>query len=234
MKIQRLHSWKLSPREAASLQRELASRVVRQGEPRDADTRFVAGCDVAFDKAHDRAFAAVVVLAYPSLEIVERVVAVSSIAFPYVPGLLSFRETPALLDAFERVDHVPDLVMVDGHGYAHPRRFGLACHLGLLLDVPTIGVAKSRLVGEAHAPAAMRGSRADLRDAEQIIGTVLRTRAGVRPLYVSVGHRISLGAAQAWVLLCARGYRLPEPTRLADRLAGEAKRGEMAGSTMAP
>ena len=230
MKIQRLHSWKLSPRDAASLQRELASRVVRQGEPREADTRFVAGCDVAFDKANDRAFAAVVVLAYPSLEIVERVVAVSPIAFPYVPGLLSFRETPALLDAFERVEHVPDLVMVDGHGYAHPRRFGLACHLGLLLDVATIGVAKSRLVGEAWEPAATRGARADLRDAAEVIGTVLRTRDGVRPVYVSIGHRIALAAAEGWVLRCGRGYRLPEPTRLADRLAGEAKRGGMDGS----
>jgi deoxyribonuclease V len=225
MKVRRLHSWDVGPGEAVSLQRELASRIVRTGEPREGPTRFIVGCDVAFDKVSNRAVAAVVVLAYPTLEIVERVVATSSIAFPYVPGLLSFRETPALLEAFERVQHAPDLVMVDGHGYAHPRRFGLACHLGLLLDAPTIGVAKSRLVGEAMAPAAARGSRADLRDAGEVIGTVLRTRDGVRPVYVSIGHRISLAAAEAWVLRCARGYRLPEPTRLADRLAGEAKRG---------
>ena len=230
MKVRHLHSWNLSPRDAASLQRELASRVVQQGEPRESETQFVAGCDVAFDKAHDRAFAAVVVLAYPSLDAVERVVAVSPIAFPYVPGLLSFRETPALLDAFERVQHAPDLVMVDGHGYAHPRRFGLACHVGLLLDVPTIGVAKSRLIGEARQPAAARGSRTDLLDAGEVIGTLLRIRDAVRPVYVSTGHRISLAAAARWVLRCARGYRLPEPTRLADRLAGDAKRGGLAAA----
>jgi len=231
MKVRRLHSWDLSPREAASLQRELASRVVRHGEPGEAETRFVAGCDVAFDKSRDRAFAAVVVLAFPSLDVAERVVATSPIAFPYVPGLLSFRETPALLDAFERVRHVPDLVMVDGHGYAHPRRFGLACHLGLLLDTPTIGVAKSRLIGEASEPDAARGSRADLRDADEVIGSLLRTRDGVRPVYVSIGHRISLAAAEAWVLRCTRGYRLPEPTRLADRLAGQSKQGGLADAS---
>jgi deoxyribonuclease V len=229
MPVERLHDWNLAPRDAISLQRDLAARVVRRGDPPESSLRLIAGCDVAFEKARNRAFAAVVVLAYPSLEVVERVVAASPIAFPYVPGLLSFRETPALLDAFERIEHAPDLVMVDGHGYAHPRRFGIACHIGLLLGVPTIGVAKSRLIGEEGAVAASRGSRADLVDAGELIGSLLRTRDGVRPLYVSVGHKIALDAAERWVLRCARGYRLPEPTRLADRLAGEAKRTGLEG-----
>lgn len=224
MRLQRLHDWDLSPRDAMALQRELAARVVARGDPPEPAVRFVAGCDVAFEKARDRAVGAVVVLRYPGLDVVERVVVESPIAFPYVPGLLSFRETPLLVRAFEQLEHAPDLVMVDGHGYAHPRRFGIACHIGVLLGVPTIGVAKSRLVGDEAAVAAPRGSRADLIDAGEVIGRLVRTRDGVRPLYVSVGHQIGLDAAERWVLRCARGFRLPEPTRLADRLAGDAKR----------
>jgi deoxyribonuclease V len=218
-----VHPWDLSPREAMALQRNLAGRVVRRGSVPERTVRLIAGCDVAFDAARRRAFGAVVVLAYPSLEEVERVTVESPLTFPYVPGLLSFREVPALLPAFARLRHAPDLLMVDGHGYAHPRRFGLACHLGLLFDRPTIGVAKSRLIGE-HAPVGTaRGARVDLLDGADVIGSVLRTREGVRPLYVSVGHRISLAAAERWMLRCARHYRLPEPTRRADALSREAK-----------
>jgi deoxyribonuclease V len=213
-----------------TLQRELAERVVAHGDPRESAVRLIAGCDVAFEKARNRAVGAVVVLRYPELDVVERVVVESPIAFPYVPGLLSFRETPLLAQAFERLDHAPDLVMVDGHGYAHPRRFGIACHIGVLLGVPAIGVAKSRLVGEEGAVAATRGSRANLVDGGEVIGSLLRTRDGVRPIYVSVGHRIALGAAERWVLRSARGRRLPEPTRLADQLAGEAKRAGVAAA----
>ena len=230
MRVQQLHDWNLTPRDAMRLQRELATRVVARGDPPESAVRLVAGCDVAFEKARDRAVGAVVVLRYPELEVVERIVVESPIAFPYVPGLLSFRETPLLVQAFERLERAPDLVMVDGHGYAHPRRFGIACHIGLLIGVPTIGVAKSRLVGDEGVVATERGSRADLVDAGEVIGGLLRTRDGVRPLYVSVGNEIALDAAERWVLRCARGYRLPEPTRLADRLAGEAKRGGMEGS----
>ena len=230
MRVQHLHDWNLAPRDAMALQRDLAARVVAQGDPLEAAVRFVAGCDVAFEKARDRAVGAVVVLRYPELDVVERVVVESPIVFPYVPGLLSFRETPLLAQAFEQLEHAPDLVMVDGHGYAHPRRFGIACHIGVLLGVPTIGVAKSRLVGEEGSLAATRGSRADLVDDGETIGSLLRTRDGVRPIYVSVGHQIALEAAERWVLRCARGYRLPEPTRRADQLAGEAKRAGMAAA----
>ena len=224
MEIRHPHPWDLSPAKAIALQRELATRIVREGAPREVDVRFIAGSDVAFDKPNGRAVGAVVVLAYPSLEVVERATAVSPVTFPYVPGLLSFRETPVLLPVFERLEHRPDLLMVDGHGYAHPRRFGFACHLGLLLDIPTIGVAKSRLIGEQHTVAGPRGSRADLTQDGEVIGSMLRTRQGVRSIYVSVGHRINLDAAERWALACATSYRVPEPTRLADRLAGDAKR----------
>jgi deoxyribonuclease V len=224
MRIEHLHTWDLTPVEAMALQRELASRVVISGDPREEDVGFVAGSDVAFDKPNGRAVGAVVVLAWPSLDVVEQVVVEEPVRFPYVPGLLSFRETPVLLAAFERLACTPDLLMVDGHGRAHPRRFGYASHIGLLLGIPTIGVAKSRLVGEQGTVAGPRGSRTDLVDDGEVIGALVRTRQGVRSIYVSSGSNIGLAAAERWVLACARGYRLPEPTRLADRLAGVAKR----------
>lgn len=224
MKVATLHPWDLSPKEAVRLQRELAPRVVREGDLPQDQVRFVAGADVAFDRPNDRAVAAVVVLAFPSLEVIERVAVEAPVSFPYVPGLLSFRETPIVLEAFAQLHQAPDLVMVDGHGYAHPRRFGYACHLGILLELPTIGVAKSRLIGEAGTVAGPRGSRANLVDREEVVGSMLRSRQGVRSIYVSVGHKIGLAAAERWVLACSAGYRVPEPTRLADRLAGEAKR----------
>jgi deoxyribonuclease V len=218
------HPWDLSPREAVALQSTLAQHVIRRGDLDESRVRTVAGADVAFDKPNGRAVGAVVLLAYPSLDELERVIVESPVTFPYVPGLLSFRETPVLLGAFERLRDTPDLLMVDGHGYAHPRRFGFACHLGLLLDLPTIGVAKSRLVGEQGTVAGPRGARADLTHEGEVIGSMVRTRQGVRSMYVSIGHRLSLAAAERWALACARGYRVPEPTRRADRVAGEAKR----------
>jgi deoxyribonuclease V len=197
--------------------------VVSDGGPSTERVRYIAGADVAFDKPNRRGVGVVVVLEWPSLDVAECVCVEQPVTFPYVPGLLSFRETPVVLPAFERLTLTPDLLMVDGHGYAHPRRFGFACHIGLLLDIPTIGVAKSRLVG-AHAGLPVhRGARADLTDDGEVIASVLRTRDGVRPIYVSVGHRISLPTAEQWALQCAR-VRVPEPTRVADRVAGEAKR----------
>jgi len=164
--------------------------------------------------------AAVVLLGFPELDSLEVHTAESEIRFPYVPGLLSFREAPVILDACEGLTRVPDLIVVDGQGLAHPRRVGLASHLGLLWGRPTIGCAKSRLCGE-HGPLGLeRGSRAALTDGGQTIGMVLRTRTGVKPLFVSTGHLISLEAAVKWVLACGRGYRLPEPTRLAHQAAG--------------
>jgi deoxyribonuclease V len=150
----------------------------------------------------------------------EMEVVTDRVEFPYVPGLLSFREAPLILAALEKITAVPDLIMVDGQGIAHPRRMGLASHLGLFLGVPTIGCAKSRLCGECEEPGNEPGSYADLTDKGEVIGATLRTRAGVKPVYVSIGHMIDLPSAMHWVLACCRGYRLPEPTRLAHQAAG--------------
>jgi deoxyribonuclease V len=168
----------------------------------------------------DRARAAIVVMSFPGLKVVERVTAERPIEFPYVPGLLAFREIPSILDAFARLSTRPDLLLVDGHGYAHPRRFGIACHLGVELDLPSIGCGKSLFVGEHAEPGRRRGSRTPLRREGETIGSVVRTRDGVRPIYVSVGHRIGLAAAVRIVLACCARYRLPEPIRFADMLAG--------------
>ena len=213
-----LHPWDVSPKEAVAIQRRLASQVVGEGAPRGV--RRIAGADISVDRAAGRGTGAVVVLSYPELEVVEVSVEQAPLTFPYVPGLLSFREIPVLREAFARVTGPIDLLLVDGQGLAHPRRFGLACHLGLLLNVPAIGCGKSRLLGEHDMPDEAAGSRADLRDGGELIGSVLRTRDGVKPLFISIGHRIGLAEAEAWVLRCCRGYRLPEPTRLADKAAG--------------
>jgi deoxyribonuclease V len=218
MKLRDLHPWSVSPREAIAIQRQLAAEVVRRG--RVGRVRRIGGVDISVDRARGRGRGAVVVLSYPELELIDAVVEETDLTFPYVPGLLSFRETPVLRLAFERLREPVDLLFVDGHGYAHPRRFGIACHLGLLLDVPAIGIGKSRLVGEHIEPPFEAGSRVDLLHAGEVIGGVLRTRTDVKPVYVSVGHRISLTEAERWALRCCRGYRLPEPVRLAHRAAG--------------
>jgi deoxyribonuclease V len=220
MELRDLHPWDVSPKEAVAIQRELAAQVVTRGRLRRV--RRIAGVDISIDRSRGTGTGAVVVLSYPALELIDIAVAEVPLTFPYVPGLLSFRETPVLREAFRRVAEPVELLMVDGHGYSHPRRFGIACHLGLLLDVPAIGVAKSRLTGEHAMPGEDAGSRTDLRDGAEVIGGVLRTRAGIKPLYVSVGHLMSLTEAEAWVLRCCRRYRLPEPTRLAHQAAGGA------------
>ncbi len=217
MKARRLHEWDLAPKEAIALQTALRGRVVR--EDRIGAVRRVAGVDVGFEEDGRITRAAVAVLDFPGLALVERAVVRVPTRFPYVPGLLSFREAPAVLAAFEQVTRAPDLILYDGQGIAHPRRFGIASHVGLLLDCPSIGVAKTRLVGVHRAPANRRGAWTPLREAGELIGAVLRTRAGVKPLYVSIGHRVSLETAVRWTLACATRYRLPETTRWAHRLA---------------
>jgi deoxyribonuclease V len=222
MRVRDLHPWDVTAREAAELQSRLAPQIITEGEP--TNVRLIAAADVAFvDRPYRRrptlARAAVVVLSHPGLEIVEQHVIESRTEFPYVPGLLSFREIPVLVQAFDLVEATADLLLVDGQGRAHPRRFGLACHLGLLLDLPTIGVAKSRLIGEHSEPGQRRGDSTPLTDSGEMIGAVLRTRDNVKPLYVSIGHRISLESAAEWTLHLSTRYRFPEPIRLADRLS---------------
>lgn len=213
------HGWTLTPTEAVALQKELAGYVVETD--RHGPVRHVAGVDVGFEDDGNITRAAVAVLAYPSLEPVESRLVRRPTRFPYVPGLLSFRELPAILDAVDTLSVKPDLFLCDGQGRAHPRRFGIACHLGVRLDVPALGVGKSRLTGTYVEPGEQKGDWSPLRDGDEIIGAVVRTRASVRPVFVSVGHRVSLESAVAWTLACAPRYRLPETTRLADRLASD-------------
>lgn len=220
MKI--LHDWNLSPREAIELQKELVGSIVPLGE---SDVQLIAGIDCSFEKAADgdadrgTIFAAIVVWDRKTGKVAEEAFSIMPAVFPYVPGLLTFREGPAVLAAWERLRRKPDAVIFDGHGIAHPRGIGIASHLGLWLDLPSIGCAKSRLCGEANEPALEAGSRSELRLDGHLIGNLVRTRSNVKPVFVSIGHKISLEAAVNLVLACCRGYRLPEPTRLA-HLAG--------------
>ncbi len=218
MKASNLHEWLVTPSQAISIQRELAGRLSTKGDLRDV--RLIAGIDISVPKSANFARGAAVILSYPELELIESQIVERDLDFPYVPGLLSFREAPVILDVCEKLTNTPDLILVDGQGIAHPRRFGLASHLGLLWDKPTIGCAKSRLCGEHEAVGTERGDSAKLVDREETIGTVLRTRNNVKPLYISAGHRVNLESAVQWVLDCGRGYRLPEPSRLAHQAAG--------------
>lgn len=211
------HAWDLSPEAAAALQKELAGRVIRTGRP--GNVRLVAGVDLAAGQHDGRARAAVVLLDYPGLEVRQVATAEGPLTFPYIPGLLSFRETPLILRAFEQVTASPDLIFVDGQGVAHPRRFGIACHIGVLFDLPTVGVAKSWLIWREVRPAEPgpdRGDRVVLQARDGPVGAAVRTRPGAPPVYVSVGHRLDVEAAVEWTLACVKDHRLPEPTRLAD------------------
>ncbi|OWA33320.1 endonuclease V [Saccharibacillus sp. O16] len=210
------HPWTLSEEEAITLQKELAARV-RLTDPESLHIRYAAGVDVAYDTDDDRLVAAVVILDAHSLEVVETASAVGRPSFPYIPGLFSFREIPPVLQAFEKLEIVPDLIVCDGQGIAHPRRFGLASHLGMLLDTPSIGCGKTRLIGEYEEPASIRGSSSQLIDQGEVVGHVLRTQDQVKPVFVSPGHLVSLETACAWVLKLAPRYRLPETTRQADQ-----------------
>ncbi len=207
----------LAPADAVVLQRELRAHLILTD--RLGPVRRVAGVDVGFEADGTVTRAAVAVLRYPELELLESAIARRPTTFPYIPGLLSFRELPAVLAALEQLRESPDLLLCDGQGIAHPRRFGLASHLGLLADLPSIGVAKSRLCGTHEEPPNQRGAWTPLRAGEEIIGAVLRTRPGVKPVYVSPGHRISQETALAYVMHCCTRYRLPETTRYAHRLA---------------
>lgn len=216
-KLRHTHRWNVTPAEARAIQEKLSARVL----PRDrfGKLRRVAGVDVGFEDGGKTTRAAVAVLDFPSLDPVEHAVVSVPTSFPYVPGLLSFREIPALIAALGRIESPPNLILCDGQGYAHPRRFGLACHLGVITGIPAIGVAKKRLIGSHGKVPLTRGRWTPLRDGDEIIGAVLRTRKGVKPVYVSVGHKVCLDTAVDLVMRCVTRYRLPETTRAAHRLA---------------
>lgn len=209
------HRWDVTPKEAVGIQRALAAQVRQEPLPRPVET--IAGVDVSI--RGNLAQAAIVVLRVPGLDPIDRAVWRAEVPFPYVPGLLSFREMPVILPALERLSVRPDVLMTDSQGLAHPRRFGLACHLGVLLDRPALGVAKTRFIGTFDPLAPDKGSQAVLYDKDEVIGTVLRTRTGVKPVFVSVGHRITLAEAVALTLACAPRYKIPEPTRQAHLLS---------------
>lgn len=221
MKINHRHDWPLTAEAAAKIQEELASEVVT--EDRLDSVQYVAGVDVGFEESGSLTRAAVAVLSFPDLQLKEHRIAYRPTTFPYIPGFLSFREVPAVIDALEKVTISPHLILCDGQGIAHPRRLGIACHLGLLIDVPTIGVAKSLLIGKYKELGDERGAWQPLIDKGETIGAVLRTRTGVKPVYVSSGHRISLPTAIDYVMRCTPKYRLPETTRWADKLASNRK-----------
>ncbi|UCC90429.1 MAG: deoxyribonuclease V [Dehalococcoidia bacterium] len=218
MKVEKLHGWQVSITQALDIQRRLAAQVTRSNEV--GVPRFIAGVDISVDKGQGVATGAVVVLKYPELGVVETKVVNDKLNFPYIPGLLSFREAPLILATCQKLTVAPDLILVDGQGIAHPRRMGLASHIGLWLNSPTIGCAKSLLCGTHQVPGTEPGSYAEVVDHGEIIGAALRTKLGTKPIYVSIGHKIDLPTAIHWVMECCGGYRIPEPTRLAHLAAG--------------
>jgi len=220
MKVESLHSWQTSIAQALDMQQKLAVQVSKKSEV--TTPRFIAGVDISAGKrdGEGTATGAVVVLEYPKLRVVETKIAQGTLDFPYIPGLLSFRESPLTLAACQKLTITPDLILIDGQGIAHPRRLGLASHLGIWLNTPTIGCAKSLLCGNHEAPGIEPGSYTEIADRGEIIGAALRTKLRVKPVYVSIGHKVDLETAIYWVINCCRGYRLPEPTRLAHLAAG--------------
>ena len=217
------HTWNVSVPEAVALQQELRSRVVPHPPPEFAP-RLVAGADISIEKFSSRGYAGIVVIEAATMETVDEARAAVEITFPYVPGLLSFRELPAVQRAWDRLVNKPDVLIFDGVGYAHPRRFGLACHGGVMLGMPTVGCSKSILVGRHGPLAPERGATADLIDRGEVVGVAVRLRAGVAPVYVSIGHLMDLPTAVAIVLSMSSGYREPETTRRAHRLVNQMRR----------
>ena len=215
--LKKLHRWDLTPPKAIALQTQLASQVIRKARSRRQKFNTVAGVDTAYRQ--ERVCAAVVVFSLADLKVIEEVVAAQPVRFPYYPGLLSFREGPVILKALNRLKTAPDVLMLDGQGIAHPRRFGLASHIGLLTDLPAIGCAKTRLIGDYREPQRSRGSISELTEAGETIGAVVRTRTGIKPVFVSIGQRMDLESCIRVVLKSCLGYRLPEPLRKADHLS---------------
>ena len=218
MKINQHHAWPLTVEDAIAIQESLRNQVIRSDKLKEP-VQYVAGVDMGFESNGTISRAAVAVLSFPDLQVIETSLAYRPTSFPYIPGFLSFREIPAVLDALEKIQITPDIILCDGQGIAHPRRLGIASHLGVILDMPTIGVAKSLLIGKHDQLPDTKGSWQLLIHKGETIGAVLRTRQGVKPVYVSIGHRISLNTAIDYVLSCTPKYRLPETTRIADKLA---------------
>jgi deoxyribonuclease V len=225
---EQLHDWEMTPREAVELQKSLRERV--RLRPLTKKIRTIAGADISFNKFETTVYAGIVVLQLPTLEIIEEVGVVSETKFPYVPGLLSFRESPSVLEAWAKLKTEPDAVMFDGQGIAHPRRVGIASHVGLLINRPTLGCAKSVLVGKYEEPEKERGSWTEMVDKGEVVGAAVRTKTNVQPIFVSPGHLIDLEGAIGLTLAADGGYRQPEPTRRAHLLVNALRRGERPAS----
>ena len=222
--VRQLHPWDVTPKEAIEIQQQLRSQVIVA--PLGETPHYVAGCDISFDKGSDTVYAGIVVLELLGFSEVDRATTITRVKFPYIPGLLSFRESPPLLEAWQKLHVQPDLVMIDGQGYAHPRRFGIASHFGLLVDTPTVGCAKTLLIGKYEEPKEMAGSYSELIDRDEVVGAALRTQDGVSPVFVSVGHKVDIESAIESVMRCTGEYRIPEPTRRAHILVNALRRGE--------
>lgn len=227
-----LHPWDLSPAQAIALQNQLRAQV--ELVPLSAPPRLIGGADLSFDIGSDTVYAGIVVLSFPDLKIVEECGVRTTAPFPYVPGLLSFRESPPILEVWDKLRHRPDVLVFDGQGTAHPRRFGIACHLGLWLDLPTVGCAKTLLCGRYEGLGQERGSRAPLVNRGDVVGEALRTKTGINPVFVSPGHRCDGESAVALMLQCNGGYKIPEPTRRAHDFVNRLRRGEASLSGEAP
>lgn len=211
---------------AFDLQRELSKKIINRREFGRLKT--VAGADLSLMKSENKLICGIVLFSYPDLAEIERVYSVCDEKFPYIPGLLAFREGPAIIETFKKLEQKPDLLIIDGQGIAHPRGFGIACHVGVLLDIPTMGIAKKKLYGDYDVPGEKSGSWTPLRSkGGEVIGSVLRTRDGKKPVFVSLGHKIDTDSARGIALECATGYRIPEPTRRADIYVAELKRGRV-------
>jgi deoxyribonuclease V len=219
-----MHSWDLEPSEAISLQKKLSGKIICGGEPEKIKT--IAGADLSFEKIKKLGFCSITLLRYPDLEVLKVYSYYGKVKFPYIPGLLSFREGPLFLKTFEKIKEAPDLIVFDGQGIAHPRRLGIASHMGLILDIPTIGCAKSRLTGEYKEPDIKKGDRSYLYDktGKDILGIVLRTRDKVKPVFVSPGYKIGINESAEIIMNCVKKYRIPEPVRIADIEVGKYKR----------
>jgi deoxyribonuclease V len=224
MYIPSINYWPTTAEEAVAMQQELRNQVITTSD-RLGSVKLVAGVDVGFENGGEVTRAAVAILRFPELTLVDQAIAKIPTSFPYIPGLLSFREIPALLLALEKITVAPDLILCDGQGIAHPRRLGIASHLGLLIDIPTIGVGKSLLVGRYEMPSEERGSWSPLIHYKETIGAVLRTRKGFNPLFISPGHLVSLETSIEYVMKCTTKYRLPETTRMAHHMASNMKDG---------
>ncbi len=210
-------------KEAFELQRDLSSRVVKKNGFKRI--KMIAGADLAILTKDKKLVCGIIVFNYPDLEIIERAWSITEESFPYIPGLLAFREGPSIIETYKKLNNKPDIMMIDGQGLAHPRSFGIACHIGVLLDIPTIGVGKKKLCGNYTEPGVERGSYSFLKSAkDETLGVVLRTKNNAKPVYVSVGHKVGLKTSMKIVLACYRGYRIPEPTRLADIFVSKIKK----------